>query len=143
MILVYSLGSFMEWDRIAYFAPIVPVFAFFLLLQSPESPVHLVSIGQEAKAELSLKQISETGFDSLSQVKKIGIGLERQNSTAVNKLNYLKNIQKHPEIYKPFFIVLLLSVAQQFSGATILRGYVVKIFGAVFQADFRAVFLAY
>ena len=133
MILVYALGSFMDWDHIAYYAPIVPILAFLLLFRSPESPVHLVSIGEEAKAERSLMQINETGFDSLGQVKKIGLGLEEEKSRSVDKLNYVRNIQKHPEVYKPFLIILLLSVAQQFSGATILRGYVVKIFGAVFS----------
>ena len=133
MIFVYALGSFMDWDHIAYYAPIVPILAFLLLFRSPESPVHLVSIGEEAKAERSLMQINETGFDSLGQVKKIGLGLEEEKSRSVDKLNYVRNIQKHPEVYKPFLIILLLSVAQQFSGATILRGYVVKIFGAVFS----------
>ena len=40
---------------------------------------------------------------------------------------------KRPEVLKPFLIILLLSVVQQFSGMTILRAYVVKIFGRVFQ----------
>ena len=133
MIFVYALGSFMDWDHIAYYAPIVPILAFLLLFRSPESPVHLVSIGEEAKAESSLMQINESGFDSLSQMKKISLGLEEQKSRSVDKLNYVRNIQKHPEVYKPFLIIMLLSVAQQFSGATILRGYVVKIFGAVFS----------
>ena len=133
MILVYALGSFMDWDHIAFYAPVVPLLALILLFRSPESPVHLVSIGEEAKAERSLMQINESGFDSLSQVKKIGMGLEEQKSRSVDKMNYVKNIEKHPEVYKPFLIILLLSLAQQFSGATILRGYVVKIFGAVFS----------
>ena len=133
MILVYALGSFMDWNQIAFYGPLVPLLAFLLLLRSPESPVHLVSIGEEVKAERSLMQINETGFDALSQVKKIGLDLEEQKSQSVDKMDYVKNLEKHPEVYKPFLIVLLLSVAQQFSGATILRGYVVKIFGAVFS----------
>ena len=48
-------------------------------------------------------------------------------------MNYVQNIHRHPEVYKPFLIILLLSIAQQFSGATILRGYIVKIFGSVFS----------
>ena len=134
MILVYALGSFMDWDHIAYYAPVVPFLAFLLLFRSPESPVHLVSIGEEVKAERSLMQINQTGFDCLSQVKKIGLSLEEQKSRSVDKMDYVKNISKHPEVYKPFLIILILSIAQQFSGATILRGYAVKIFGAVFSS---------
>ena len=92
MILVYALGSFMDWDEIAFYASLVPFLAFLLLLRSPESPVHLVSIGEEAKAERSLMQINETGFDTLSQVKKISLSLEEQKSRSVDKMDYLKNI---------------------------------------------------
>ena len=127
MILVYTLGSFMDWNQIAFYGPLVPLLAFLLLLRSPESPVHLVSIGEEVKAERSLMQINGTGFDALSQVKKIGLDLEEQKSQSVDKMDYVKNLEKHPEVYKPFLIVLLLSVAQQFSGATILRGYAIPV----------------
>ena len=98
MILVYGLGSCMDWDHIAYYALAVPILAFLLLFRSPESPVHLVSIGEEAKAEQSLMQINETGFDYLSQLSKIRLSLEEQMSRSVDKINYVKNIEKHPEV---------------------------------------------
>ena len=44
----------------------------------------------------------------------------------------ISKIEEHPEVRKPFFIVILLALIQQFSGATVIRGYVVKIFGNVF-----------
>jgi hypothetical protein len=45
----------------------------------------------------------------------------------------LRNFTSHPEIYKPFGIVILISVIQQLSGASILRAYVVTIFETVFH----------
>ena len=48
--------------------------------------------------------------------------------------NKLKQF-KVPEIYKPLLIVMLMSVIQQFSGMSILRAYVVKIFNNIFQDD--------
>ena len=124
MILVYALGSFMDWDHIAYYAPVVPFLAFLLLFRSPESPVHLVSIGEEVKAERSLMQINETGFDLLSQVKKIGLSLEEQKSRSVDKMDYVKNISKHPEVYKPLSSSSALpssSAEQQSFEATLSR----------------------
>ena len=41
----------------------------------------------------------------------------------------------HPEVYKPILIVMLMSVIQQFSGMTILRAYVVRIFNNIFEED--------
>jgi hypothetical protein len=46
-----------------------------------------------------------------------------------NKLLHLKR----PEVLKPFLIIMLLSIVQQFSGMSILRAYVVKIFAKIFQ----------
>ena len=38
-------------------------------------------------------------------------------------------------IFVGLISVLLLSVIQQFSGATVIRGYVVKMFGAIFHSS--------
>ena len=45
----------------------------------------------------------------------------------------LRKLTKNPEVYKPFLIVLFLCVVQQFSGMSVLRAYVVKIFNEVFN----------
>ena len=37
------------------------------------------------------------------------------------------------EVLKPFVIIMLLSVVQQFSGMSVLRAYVVNIFNKVFE----------
>ena len=133
LIAIYSLGALFDWDHIAYFAPAVPLVAFFLLFFSPESPVHLVSIGDKIGAEKSLAKLNYKEYDTAAELKKIVQALDEQKQKSVSKINYIKKIDSHPEIYKPFFIILLLSFAQQFSGATAIRGYVVKIFGTVFS----------
>ena len=38
--------------------------------------------------------INGTGFDALSQVKKIGLDLEEQKSQSVDKMDYVKNLEK-------------------------------------------------
>ena len=45
----------------------------------------------------------------------------------------LRKLTQNPEVYKPFLIVLFLCVVQQFSGMSVLRAYVVKIFNEVFN----------
>jgi len=42
---------------------------------------------------------------------------------------------KAPEVYKPILIVMMMSVIQQFSGMSILRAYVVKIFNNIFEDE--------
>ena len=64
----------------------------------------------------------------------IKTGLQTKNSTTSKKSQLLKNLKK-PEAYKPFLIIILLGIIQQFSGMTILRAYVVKIFNGIFQTN--------
>ena len=44
------------------------------------------------------------------------------------------------EVHKPFIIIMLLSVVQQFSGMSVLRAYVVKIFNKVFEESNKPLF---
>ena len=46
---------------------------------------------------------------------------------------YVRKLTRSPEVYKPFTIVLFLCVIQQFSGMSVLRAYVVKIFDEIFN----------
>ena len=124
----------MDWDVIAYWAPIFPIAALLVLFKSPESPTYLVTKGNITQAQQSLKQLKHENYDIEGEIKIISQAVKKQEAQKqVKKVDYIKNIKEHPELYKPFFIVLVLSVVQQFSGATVIRGYVVKIFGNVFK----------
>jgi len=50
---------------------------------------------------------------------------------------FSKNLHhfKRPEVTKPFLIIMFLSIIQQFSGMSILRAYVVKIFNKIFETS--------
>ena len=43
------------------------------------------------------------------------------------------NIRSHPEVYKPFLIIMFVSIVQQFSGVSVIRAYSVAIFDTVFS----------
>ena len=69
------------------------------------------------------------------EVEIIQEDLKKIRETRGKKSAYLKNLQNHPQIYKPFLIIVTLSIIQQFSGMSILRAYLVKIFDEVFNDD--------
>ena len=46
-----------------------------------------------------------------------------------------KRFVDRPEVYKPFGIIIFLSLAQQFSSMSILRAYVVEIFDTLFTKN--------
>ena len=45
----------------------------------------------------------------------------------------MRNIRNYPEVYKPFLIIVFVSVVQQFSGVSVIRAYSVAIFDTVFS----------
>ena len=49
------------------------------------------------------------------------------------KSDYMRNIKSYPEVYKPFLIIVFLSIVQQFSGVSVIRAYSVAIFDTVFS----------
>ena len=112
----------------------IPILAFFACIFSPDSPVFLTSQGQEHKALKSIKRLYGPKYDSVTDLDLIKIGLKNRSSISTKKSQILQNL-KTPEVYKPFLIIVLLGIVQQFSGMTILRAYVVRIFNGIFQTN--------
>ena len=148
-LLIYTLGYFLgtQWKSIALICCPVPILAFFASLKSPDSPVFLMSHGNELEALSAVKTLYGPQYDSkleLTIIKKDLSGPKaffrslsndvKESGIYVNFLNFLERFKK-PEIYKPFQIIVLLGFVQQFSGMTILRSYVVKIFNDIFETE--------
>ena len=104
-----------------------PILAFALLFFVPESPIHYIRQNCLEKAISSCKRLYGPNFDAQVHVMESKI---EDNS----KTGWLDIFQK-PEVFKPFLIVVGLSFVQYFSGMTILRSYVVKIFNEVFKTS--------
>ena len=165
-LLIYTLGYFFgnKWKILALICCPVPILAFFACLNSPDSPVFLMSHGDEPEALSAIKKLYGPQYDSNMELTMIKKGLRRHKSifksfkrskvpakkedvnesgkcgNVLNFLHFHKKSQmiekfKKPEIYKPFQIIILLGFIQQFSGMTILRSYVVKIFNEIFEPD--------
>ena len=142
----------------------LPIFAFFASLYSPDSPVFLMSHGDEPEALSAIKKLYGPQYNSNMELTMIKKGLRRHKSifksfkrskvpakkedvnesgkcgNFLNFFNFHKKSQMiekfmKPEIYKPFQLIILLGFVQQFSGMTILRSYVVKIFNEIFEPD--------
>ena len=170
--MIYTLGYFLgpQWKFLAFICCPVPILAFLASMYSPQSPVFLVSHGEEPEALSAIKKLYGPQYDSNMELAMIKKGLRRHKSIFksfkrskdpaknvireeeedvkesgkcakfLNLLHFDKKSQmiemfKKPEVYKPFQIIVLLGFVQQFSGMTILRSYVVKIFNEIFEPD--------
>ena len=107
VVLVYSLGAAVSWYTAAALATAAPALALVMVLRSPESPVHLVSRDRMEEAERSLKKLHNDGYDATEDLQIVRESLEKTKAddSQVSMLETLKELNKHPELYKPFLIV--------------------------------------
>ena len=112
VILIYSLGSLLQWYQAAYIGMVFPFIAFLLLIMLPESPYFLVSVGKTEDASKSLRKLNDGTKDLDEELKGIKKALletrEYANSNENRILKVLQNIHQHPEMYKPFLIVTIM-----------------------------------
>ena len=132
-VLMYSLALSFRWWEIASIASMVPIMAFISCMFVPESPVFLVNKGRMEEAEINITRTFGPDYDSMLEVKIISDNFEELKRSKSRKSDFIRSIKTHPEIYKPFFIIVILSLVQQFSGVSVIRAYVVKIFDEVFS----------
>ena len=108
LILAYGLGALMPWHLISAVGGSIPILAFLLLVNSPESPSFLVSKGREKNAEKSIMKLSmKSGEDAALEVKTMKKSLDNSSSKE-SSYRAAKKIIKQPQFYKPFLIVSLL-----------------------------------
>lgn len=126
------MGAFMRWTTIAKCGIVTPILAMVVGLGIPESPVFLLSKGQQELAENSMKRLYGDKFDTSDRLESINISIQVQKGRLQRNRHLLKKIGKHPEVYKPFLIMVLLVILQQLSGTSIMRSYVILIFEDIF-----------
>ncbi len=120
----YTLGFFLRWQQIATFAPIVPLLAFLACLCVPESPVFLLKRREVQLAERAIRKLYGKRYRVGEEIEIIQQNLDELRDGS-RKEGVWKRFANHPEVYKPFGIIVTLSVIQQFSGMSILRyGYI-------------------
>lgn len=90
---------------------------------------------RDVEAHQALYKLYGPNYRVTEEVEIIQDNLKKLRETRGKKSAYLKNLPNHPEIYKPFLIIVTLSIIQQFSGMSILRAYPVKIFDQVFHNE--------
>ena len=130
--MTYALGYFLHWPTITLIALGPPTLAVFTLFLVPESPIYLLRKDQIQTAEKTCKQLYGPNFDVATHLSEAQLNLESYKNK--KSASIYENF-KRPEIYKPFLIIVGLSIVMQFTGMAVLRSYVVKIFNGVFNED--------
>jgi len=132
-VIVISFGLHWRWWQISSVCPLVPILALGLTLIVPESPVFSIKKGRFDEAEQSLLRVFGSAYDAKQDVMNISENLQHLRQNKQRKSDYMINIRSHPEVYKPFLIIVFVSIVQQFSGVSVIRAYSVAIFDTVFS----------
>ena len=97
------------------------------------------------KSKVFYKRISISALNALkrthqSLLKKQKLGENTDNkddnleNTILDHIWYKRTYKQfftRKELYRPFFFITFLTIIQQFSGMTVIRSYVVKIFNEI------------
>ncbi|KAL4143636.1 hypothetical protein QTP88_005948 [Uroleucon formosanum] len=116
MLLIYILGYFFEWRTVALLSTLCPITCICLVLLIPESPLWLITNGQNDKAEKSLCWLR--GWVKPEMVKDELLELIRYNAvsgtrngkvTIENDNQFSKLAQLlDPSVYRPFRLVMII-----------------------------------
>uniref|UniRef100_A0A8C6ZWT9 Solute carrier family 2 member 6 n=1 Tax=Nothoprocta perdicaria TaxID=30464 RepID=A0A8C6ZWT9_NOTPE len=118
-LVLYALGLVLDWRWLAV-AGEVPVLAMITLLCfMPNSPRFLLSQGKEDEALASLCWLRGKDTDYAQEYEQIKDSMRKRISCAEIK---------HPFIYKPILISVLMRFLQQLSGVTCVLVYLQSIF---------------
>ena len=112
VILIYSLGSVLQWYQTAYIGMVFPLIAFILLFMTPESPFYLVHVGKTEEALISLRKLNDGTNDleeELKVIKNSVLKLKENNNANENRMiQFFQTFHKHPELNKPFLIITVM-----------------------------------
>lgn len=126
--IVYSLGAFVHWRKVAAICAGVSLLTPFLMYFVPESPLWLASKGQMKEAYSAmfwLRQNNSTAQQELVEFtkdRKIG-----ENMTLKQKIGLLSR----GNVLKPFVLLIVFFIFQEMSGIYVILYYAVDFFKSV------------
>ncbi|XP_030040074.1 facilitated trehalose transporter Tret1-2 homolog isoform X2 [Manduca sexta] len=125
---VYSLGAFVHWRKVAAICAGVSLLTPFLMYFVPESPLWLASKGQMKEAYNAmfwLRQNNSTAQQELMEFTK-----DRKTDESMSFKQKL-GLFKRKNVLKPFALLIIFFVFQEMSGIYIILYYAVDFFKSV------------
>lgn len=141
--LLYTMGAFLSWRKIAMICVSVPVCIFTAVFFMPETPIWLLSKNRQTKALKSLQWLRgcvnpETVSDEYQKLQKYSIvsnscvkcakqSIKCEHTESFN--DKLKQITRK-RILKPFILITTLQFFLQFCAINSWRPYMIQILNA-------------
>ncbi|XP_047538739.1 facilitated trehalose transporter Tret1-2 homolog isoform X2 [Vanessa atalanta] len=126
--IVYSLGAFIHWRRVAAICAAFSLLTPFLMYFVPESPLWLASKGQMKEAYNAmfwLRQNNNTAQQELMEFTK-----DRKSDESMTFRQKL-GLFKRRSVLKPFCLLIVFFAFQEMSGIYVILYYAVDFFKSV------------
>ncbi|KFM78755.1 Facilitated trehalose transporter Tret1, partial [Stegodyphus mimosarum] len=117
------VGSYTTWEHLALFGAAIATMGLICFCRMPETPRWLLAKGKLDQAILVMQYLQGGHTDAEEECTAIYKDLEFQRKGLLSWKEF-----KHPTVYKPTVICLLLMFFQQFSGANAVFFYSSIIF---------------
>lgn len=114
-----------HWDIISGICVLVPVLLAVAMFMMPESPYYLVSRGRDERALRSLRWLRGLEYNSEKELKDIKTAYQAESE--IGSIS-IKTLLTERVYVRPFIIVSLLMMFQQFSGVNVVIFYAQVIF---------------
>lgn len=126
ILLIYILGSSLEWRLVAWLSLVLPVLAAVALFLIPETPSWLVRNNHSEKALKALKFLRRNESTARDELNTIHERLDQEKVTTKSNENIFRLCCQR-SAYKPLFIVIVFSILQMFSGTFLVVFYAIDI----------------
>lgn len=122
----YAFGAVASYYSIAIACTILPLIFVAVFFRAPETPVYLLKKGLRSQAEMSLKTLRGSQYNTTRELHSLQNELTKQSQ---GQTSFAKALNRREAKYA-LIISLGMMVFQQFSGINIVIFYSSKIFDA-------------
>ncbi|XP_055389966.1 facilitated trehalose transporter Tret1-2 homolog [Condylostylus longicornis] len=132
ILLIYTLGLFLNWRTAAWYATILPILTGITILFIPESPTWLIRNGKSEKAKKTLSWIRMDPFAAEQDFSNLVKRFESEKKNLLKEndamsTNFLNTLCKR-EVVIPFLIINIFNFLIIFSGTYLIIFYAIDIF---------------
>ncbi|XP_062528207.1 facilitated trehalose transporter Tret1-2 homolog isoform X3 [Bombyx mori] len=125
--IVYSLGAFIHWRKVAAICAGVSLLTPFLMYFVPESPLWLASKGQMKEAYNAMFWLRQNNSTAQQELMEFTKDRKEQQMNFKQKLALFKR----KNVLKPFVLLIVFFIFQEMSGIYIILYYAVDFFKSV------------
>ncbi|CAO1308923.1 unnamed protein product [Diamesa hyperborea] len=127
ILIVYGLGSLLDWRTVAWCGLLLPVFSFIAIILGPESPTWLARMGYYDKASKALAWLRGGANNAKVELNQLIEHIENEKSNRNHKSQSILSIIQQPSVLKPLILINVFNVLQILSGTYLIVFYAVDI----------------